>query len=80
MQEVLEPGGNKLGSLEGKDLCRLSREEFHAYVSPYATEILLGHLNFLRGQCKFSCEYISGLDNMKYKKSEEYIGLEFLLV
>ena len=54
LQEI-DPG--KFAGLEGKDLCRLTRDDFNRYTSPYSGEILLSHLNFLRSQCKFSCKY-----------------------
>ena len=45
-----------LGELSGKDLCRLTRQDFQQYTSPYTAEILLSHLHFLKGQRHFTSE------------------------
>lgn len=42
----------KFMHLDGKDLCRITRDDFNRMTNPYNGEILLSHLNFLRSQCK----------------------------
>ncbi|XP_029432588.1 retroviral integration site protein Fli-1 homolog isoform X2 [Rhinatrema bivittatum] len=35
-------------SMDGKELCKMSKEDFMRITSPYNTDILLSHLNYLR--------------------------------
>ncbi|KAG9482806.1 Friend leukemia integration 1 transcription factor-like isoform X2 [Eleutherodactylus coqui] len=37
--------------VDGKELCRMTREDFLRMASPYSTELLMSHLSYLRENC-----------------------------
>ena len=47
---------SKFPSLDGRDLCRLGRDDLNRLASPYSAEVLLSSLNSLRSQNKLGCK------------------------